>query len=200
MSDIQNPWVSQAASQPEPTDVANEVSADPSRTGPLAPQAGVPVPDQGLQLPVVPVNGWAGLWFVGAHGGSGESTLTSLVPGAAAAGHAWPAAAGRMAPVALVARSNVRGLRAAQAAAQQWAAGLVPSVELLGLVVMSDAPGKLPRELRDLVKVVAGGVPRLWEIPWVPSWRTEEVPTVTAAQRQAQRTLTELTYLANNPS
>jgi hypothetical protein len=54
---------------------------------------------------------------------------------------------------------------------RQWAAGLVPSVEVLGLVVMADAPGRVPRSLRDLLQVVSGGVPRTWTVPWVEAWR-----------------------------
>ncbi|MEK8229339.1 hypothetical protein NKG05_30690 [Oerskovia sp. M15] len=59
-----------------------------------------------------------------------------------AAEHGWPQLPGAGAVrVVLTARSSMRGLRAAQAAATQWAAGLVPHVELLGLVIIADAPG-----------------------------------------------------------
>ncbi|MFW1494664.1 DUF6668 family protein, partial [Vibrio parahaemolyticus] len=76
------------------------------------------------------------MWWVGAHGGAGESTLAALMPGSQAAGHSWPrTASATPARTVLVARSDAHGLRAAQAAMRQWAAGLVPSVEVLGLVV-----------------------------------------------------------------
>jgi hypothetical protein len=50
-------------------------------------------------------------------------------------------------------------------------------VQLLGLVAVADAPGRLPRPLRDLLRLVSGGVPRMWEMPWVESWRLGDPPT-----------------------
>ena len=96
----------------------------------------------------------------------------------------------------VVARSNARGLAAARVAAQQWASRLVPGVELIGLVVMADAPGRLPRPLRDLLQVVAGGYARTWTVPWIETWRTSEVDSA-AAPREVRRVVDELTALAN---
>ncbi|MEU0844905.1 DUF6668 family protein [Streptomyces sp. NPDC005962] len=76
--------------------------------------------------------------------------------------------------VVLVARSSAHGLEAAQNAAQQWASRMVTGVDLLGPVVVADAPGPLPRILRNRVRLVSGAVPRLWEIPWVGPWRFGE--------------------------
>ncbi|WP_460811274.1 DUF6668 family protein [Microlunatus endophyticus] len=99
----------------------------------------------------------------------------------AAAGHGWP---NRPSPdrlptvhqtvhqTVIVARSHVAGLRAAQTAARQWASGRVPSIHLLGLIIVADAPGRLPRPLRELQQLVSGGVPRTWTVPWVEAWRT----------------------------
>lgn len=117
--------------------------------------------------------------MVGAHGGAGESTVAVLGPGWRACGHAWPQleASENVASAApravLVCRSHRSGLRTAQKAIAQWAAGLVPGVDFLGLVVIADAPGRLPRELRDLARLVAAGAPRSWELPWVPQWRLQ---------------------------
>jgi hypothetical protein len=36
---------------------------------------------------------------------------------------------------------------------------------------MADAPGRLPKEIRDFSRVVAGGVPHVWHFPWVDAWR-----------------------------
>lgn len=96
----------------------------------------------------------------------------------------------------VVARSNLRGLAAAQVAAQQWASRLVPGVDLLGLVVMADAPGRLPRPLRDRLQVVAGGYARTWTVPWIETWRSSEVDSA-AAPREVRRVVDELTALAN---
>jgi hypothetical protein len=78
--------------------------------------------------------------------------------------------------VLLVARSHAAGLCAAQAAARQWAAGVLPHVRLLGLVVVADAPGKLPKPLRDLLRLISGGVPQVWELPWVEALRLGDPP------------------------
>lgn len=87
------------------------------------------------------------------------------------------------------------GLQAAQAAATQWAAGLVPNVEVLGLAIVADAPGRLPRPLRDFARLVGGGVPRTWSVPWIESWRLGEPITLPNAPREVRRMVDELTTL-----
>ncbi|MFE9235202.1 DUF6668 family protein [Cellulosimicrobium funkei] len=171
--------------------------AEPAVTGPLTPQRGVPAPERADQLPVRTQPQSAALWWLGVHGGAGESALAQLVPDWAAAGHAWPEPP-RPDPVRVVltARSHMRGLRAAQAAATQWAAGLVPHVDVLGLVILADAPGRLPRPLRDYAQLVAGGVPRTWTLPWVEAWRLGEPPALAAAPREVRRLVDELNALA----
>ena len=44
-------------------------------------------------------------------------------------------------------------------------------MQLEGLALVPDVPGRLPKELRDLIQVVSGGVPRTWTLPWVDAWR-----------------------------
>jgi hypothetical protein len=63
------------------------------------------------------------------------------------------------------------GLRAAQRAAAEWASGSVPGACVAGLLVMADAPGRLPKEIRDFARIVGGGVPHLWHLPWIEAWR-----------------------------
>jgi hypothetical protein len=114
----------------------------------------------------------AALWLVGAHGGAGESTIAGLIEGAMPADHGWPQVPGEaLARVALVARTHASGLAAAQRALTQWAAGQVPGIELIGLVLVQDCPGRLPKELRQLAAVVAGGAPQVWHVPWVEDVR-----------------------------
>jgi len=161
----------------------------------LGPQRGVRAPDRVDQLPTYDRPA-ANLWWLGAHGGAGESTLAALVPAWPAADHGWPRPPADAATrVVLVARTNAHGLRAAQAAATQWAAGLVPHVDLLGLVLIADAPGRIPRPLRDLAQVVSGGVPRTWNVPWIESWRLGEPPALTDAPREVRRLVDELSAL-----
>lgn len=199
MSDTENPWVSQSTTGPSVNTPAPPPEVVAAR-GPQSPQAGVLAPADSLLLPSVQVSGWASVFVSAAHGGAGGSTLARLIPGARSVGTAWPLFPGYKVPVIVVARSNLSGLRSAQAAAQQWAAGLVPGVALVGLVVMADAPGKLPRELRDLAQVVSGGFPRAWQIPWVPAWRTAEVPGLDTAIASTRRAFDELNLLVNKPS
>lgn len=169
-----NPWLTGQAvpEQPVMPVAARVVPAKPS--GPATPQSGVDAPAVGL--PVCPQPAIAALWLVGAHGGAGESTLAGLDDSWAAAGHSWPSGPSSGLPrtvyqTVIIARSHLAGLQAAQAAAQQWASGQVPSVQLLGLIIVADAPGRLPRPLRELQQVISGGVPRTWTVPWVEAWR-----------------------------
>jgi hypothetical protein len=119
----------------------------------------------------------AAVWWLGAHGGAGESTLEELFCGSRAADHSWPLAAANVAPtrVVLVARTHARGLRAAQSAIREWA-GADARVLLLGLVLIADAPGRLPHGLRQLSDLIAGGVPAVWSLPWIEAWRVGEPP------------------------
>jgi len=125
-----------------------------------------------------------GRFVLGVHGGAGESLLAELL-GWKAANHAWPMpttsgmdrntaratwdSANNV--VVLTCRSDHGGLEAARDASREWAASTVPGIELIGLVVIADAPGRLPRPLRDLAAVVAGGLPHCWHLPWLSQLR-----------------------------
>lgn len=196
-SDIEsNPWLSAPVRielPPAPVTPPSQV------TGPTRPHPGLTGPRR--QLPVVQRVETPSLWLLGAHGGAGETTLASLVTSWSPAGHAWPTPApttasawGPPAPtkVVLLARSNAQGLRAAQAAAYQWAANGVPEVDLVGLVVVADAPGRLPKALSQYVDVVAGGVPRLWMLPWVEAWRLGDVPPRSKLSRDVRSVVNDL--------
>ncbi|MFE3459955.1 DUF6668 family protein [Nocardiopsis aegyptia] len=159
-------------------DPAPETDARPFLTGPQRPQDGIPAPPTSDRLPRRTITRPASLWWLGVHGGAGESTLERTIPGSAAAHHAWPLPPESTRPeparVILVARTHASGLRAAQLAATEWASGSVQNVQLLGLVLVADAPGRLPRPLKDTVKIITGGVPRTWHIPWIEAWRLNE--------------------------
>ncbi len=196
MTDESNPWVSRP-STPEPAPSVAPGPAVQHLSGPIAPQRGIPAP--AAQLPIVDRVPLAGLCWLGVHGGAGETSLAHLVPGWPAAGHAWPRTASHTPTrVVLVARSSMSGLRAAQAAATQWAAGLVPNVEVLGLVIVADAPGRLPRPLRDFAQLVRGGVPRTWSVPWIESWRLGEPLALADAPREVRRLIADLHSITND--
>lgn len=194
MSQGSNPWVSRPHVPTETLSAAPATVTGPVATGPTAPQRGVPAPDRVDQLRTLERRSAADLWWLGTHGGAAESTLAALVPPWQGCDHGWPQVPGAAAParVVLTARSHVRGLRAAQAAATQWAAGLVPFVEVIGLVIVADAPGRLPKPLRDLAHVVGGGVPRTWTLPWNESWRLGEPPALETAPREVRRLVEDL--------
>ena len=136
---------------------------------------------------------WAAVWWLGAHGGAGESTLEELFSGSRAAGHAWPLAPAGESPasVVLLARTHAHGLRAAQRATREWAAGEV-RVRLLGLLLIADAPGRLPHALRQLADLIAGGVGAVWSLPWVEAWRVGDPPGPANAPKVLRRLLEDL--------
>jgi hypothetical protein len=171
MSSSKNRWVAYGAeTDEEPTPAAEEPPAFVP-TGATRPQRSVPQPDHADRLPRHNVSGnTPDYWWLGVHGGAGESSLARLDRRTRAAGHHWPVAESGS-TVVLVARSNVPGLRAAQLAATEWASGSISGVRVAGLVVMADAPGRLPKEIRDFARVVGGGVPHLWHLPWIDPWR-----------------------------
>jgi uncharacterized protein DUF6668 len=173
-----NPWVpAKSAEEPEVATVP-EVAMMSDLT-PVLPRRGVVLPpeDGGLPLRRLAPAETAPWWWVGCHGGAGVSMLSSTFPAGRDADRHWPVPQdGSSSGVLLVARTHVSGLRAAQNAARQWASGSVPHVRLLGLVAVADAPGTLPKPLRDFVKLVAGAFPRTWAIPWIQPWRLGEMP------------------------
>jgi hypothetical protein len=166
------------------------------------PLKGMVEPDTADRLATRTMTGTAALWVVGSHGGAGESRAADLLDGARPTGHCWPILQNGTKPrVLLVCRADVRGLTTAQSALTQWVSGATPAVELIGLAVLADAPGKTPKALRDFTSIVGGGAPRLWTLPWVEAWRHGDY-TTTPTAREYQRFITDVTALVTetNPS
>lgn len=117
------------------------------------------------------VDGAPRLWIVGAHGGAGASTWARIL-NVGDAGASWPRHVNptRALSVVVCCRSTAAGLRAAQDVAIEWAAGALPG-QLVGLVVGADAPGRLPRELRDQLQITSGAFPHCTFVPWQAQWR-----------------------------
>jgi hypothetical protein len=124
-------------------------------------------------------------WFLGVHGGAGESTLARLFAGFAAAHHAWPISPGphTRTRVTLCARTSFWGMASVQASMRDWAANHRSHVDVVGLVLVADRPGKLPRPLRDLQQSLAGATPYLWRLPWAERWALGESPSRANAPR-----------------
>lgn len=139
------------------------------QTGAAGPHPGLTPPRRSDRLASFAPATSSSLWVVGAHGGAGESTLAEVV-GGTSTDHRWPHLTA-MPSVLLVARTSFAGITAAQAAAVAWASGATPPGRVIGLAWVADAPGRLPRQLADFVKVVSGSVPHHWMLPWVEDLR-----------------------------
>jgi hypothetical protein len=129
------------------------------------------------------------------HGGAGVITLLAAVPGGVDL-HGLPFQHGYPSmPVVAVCRSHAGGLWAAQHWAA-WASDNRDRVNLLGLVVVADAPGRLPRSLESAIRLVTGGYPQVWRVPFVQLWRVGVPPSAAnlpAAGRQLHHDLASRT-------
>ena len=123
--------------------------------------------------------------LLGAHGGAGVTSLlrAGLDQVAVDADRCWP----RAGSVLLVARTSTSGLEWARDLARQHASGRAGEVELLGLVLVPDAPGRLPARISGLRDLVSGAFGRTWHLPWLEPWRlaasTEPLPAHPAVQQ-----------------
>lgn len=193
---VSNRWIAAVAPPSKPETAIPPIPRVPAVTGAAGPQRGIPQPDAADRLPRRYVTGSTALWIVGVHGGAGESAVTRLINGSRPTQHTWPVIedTGILPRVLMVCRSSMSGLEAARRALIEWAAPQAPQVELLGLAVLADAPGKLPKELRDLATIVGGGAPRLWHLPWVEAWRTGDVAPE-RLPREIRKFITEINSL-----
>ena len=68
-------------------------------------------------------------------------------------------------------------------------------INLLGLVIVADSRGKLPKPLRDLAQVVSGGVPQVWQVPWVEQWRLGEPFDLDSSPKEVRALAASVTAL-----
>jgi hypothetical protein len=107
--------------------------------------------------------------FVGAHGGAGTSTLATVY-GGHDCGREWPGPADPRS-VLLVARTHASGLRSALDTLEVFRHGEAPpGLGLDAVVLVADAPGRLPRPLAQRIKVIESVID-VYRVPWVPDWR-----------------------------
>jgi hypothetical protein len=123
-----------------------------------------------------------GFCWVAAHGGAGASSL-ALVLGGTDVGCRWPdPAEGEPARVLLVARTHGSGMQAASRALNAMREGRhPPGMELVALVLVADAPGRLPFSLAGRVRVLRSAAP-VFRIPWIAEWRTGKRPKTVPRQ------------------
>ena len=123
----------------------------------------------------------------GAHGGAGTTTVARLL-GARDAGRHWPQQGEEKYPprVLLVARTHAAGLMSvSQALAGYHASEHRDGPFLTGVVLVPDAPGRLPKLLKRRIAVIESAV-MVHQMPWVAGWRlTENIadPRITNALR-----------------
>lgn len=164
----------------------------PVLRGAQAPQQGISAPAGGGRLERFPASS-IGPYWLGAHGGAGETTFRELLDGVECH-HRWPSPTPE-APspvVVLLARQTHRGLEAARRAAQDWASGQHPDVVLAGLVIVADTPGKTPRSLAAATRVISGGVPLTWVVPWIEELRLTGAVDWESMAREPKKVLTAI--------
>jgi hypothetical protein len=138
--------------------------------------------------------------LMAAHGGAGVSSL--LRAGLAAAGavdgqRRWPAA-GRM---LLVARTSTGALERARDLTRAHARGQAgPDVELVGLVLVADAPGRLPARISALADLVSGAFARCWQVPWLTEWRLAAASEPLPVHPEVARLSADLRALNTTPT
>lgn len=195
-----NPWVPKSESAEEPGETGEVGGKVPARPPIAVPAPGLvtPLPDGGLPVwEPDPARGLPPWWWVPCHGGAGTTTLAAAAGGADAGRLGWPIHRGGRGPgVVLVTRTNSRGLEAAQHASRQWASGVLGDLPLWGLVAVADAPGRLPKALENWLKLVAGGVPRIWTVPWHEPWRLGETVEPGTAPKQVAKLAERLNQAA----
>ncbi|MEU3855224.1 DUF6668 family protein [Streptomyces sp. NPDC029554] len=112
--------------------------------------------------------------WVNAHGGAGATTFAAAL-GGIDAGNGWPdVGRGQPRRMFLLARTHAAGLRAAGRALKELHNGNHPvGMELLALVLVADAPGRLPLQLSRRVRVLRSATTTV-TVPWIPAWRVGE--------------------------
>ncbi|WAZ25698.1 hypothetical protein STRCI_007209 [Streptomyces cinnabarinus] len=78
--------------------------------------------------------------------------------------------------IVLVGRTSARGLRTVSQALGALKEGRAPQgLELLGVVLVADAPGRLPLGLLRRIRVLRSAT-HVHRVPWIPAWRLGSTP------------------------
>ncbi|MDR1513938.1 MAG: hypothetical protein LBS56_10770 [Propionibacteriaceae bacterium] len=132
-----------------------------------------------------------GVRVVGAHGGAGVSAVQSLLAQAGVSDA--PDRSGLL----VVCRSSASGLEAARSWARMWDSTRSAWLggALLGLVVINDSPGRLPRVLTHLLQLTSGGFPRVWRLGWCEAWRRGEPVSRSSGPSGTRRLVSDVARL-----
>lgn len=114
--------------------------------------------------------------WVQAHGGAGATSLAEVL-GGVDLGARWPEPArGEPGRIMLVGRTSARGLRSVSRALGALEEGRTPQgLDLLGVVLVADTPGRLPLGLLNRIRVLRS-VTHVHRVPWIPAWRLDRRP------------------------
>jgi hypothetical protein len=151
----------------------------------------VPAPEPGPPAEARASAGARRFSWVATHGGAGATTLATVY-GGHDCGHAWP---GPDDPpsVLLVARTHATGLEAVVRAVEAFrAGGTPPGLDLDAVVLVADAPGRLPRPLAQRVRTIESAID-VYRVPWVPAWRLGDLSGDRPRETQALARLTGAT-------
>jgi hypothetical protein len=92
--------------------------------------------------------------------------------------------------VLLVARTHAAGLRSALHALEAFRHGEAPPGLVVDAVVLvADAPGRLPRPLAQRVKEIESVID-VYRVPWVPAWRLGDLSGSRPRESEALARLT----------
>lgn len=121
-------------------------------------------------------------WAVAAHGGAGATTLGRVLAPVGDAGSQWPVH-DEFTYCVVVCRSTRTGLDAAQSAVLQAQSGHAAQCQVLGVVIVADAPGRVPKPLvrRELVLEELSTV---WRVPYLSGIRESNVADLAVWQPQ----------------
>lgn len=113
--------------------------------------------------------------FVAVHGGAGATTLATVF-GGHDSGRGWPRPEqGEPESVLLVARTHATGLDALSHTLDVFRRGdAPPGLDLNAVVLVADAPGRLPRQLAQYIDVLTSVVD-VYRVPWVNAWRINDL-------------------------
>jgi hypothetical protein len=151
-----------------------------AQQGPGGPEIWIrgPVDEGGPRRGPATARGTAGprrFAWVATHGGAGTTTLAGVF-GGHDTGRNWPRPdAGEPASVLLVGRTHATGLEALVHTIEVFRRGEAPpGLDLDAVVLVADAPGRLPRPLAQRAKLIDSMID-VYRVPWVPAWRTGEL-------------------------
>ncbi|NKS56577.1 hypothetical protein GS504_03465 [Rhodococcus hoagii] len=117
------------------------------------------------------------VWFLGASGGCGVSSLTRSLAYAGDCQRSWPGYIGQMpgadSPlVVIVCRTTMQSVQRAHHLLLQHAAGGTPvGTEILGVVMVADIDRRLSTPVKNRAAVVESLAGAAWHVPWLEPWR-----------------------------